>query len=287
MLGMEIGEEWAYRERPRSLGEPVHRVIIVRVRDSDGSIRIRRMDGDDSGLQEWVSHTTLLDRWAAIGPRLNDEQRLLAVREASAIADGAVEYEAALLVVKNCGLGRRLVLGRSRSETGVLRIDNPTSMAERLGLTPEELGDDPLAFRDRSGTLISPWQAARRLMPTIANVFCNEVMEAIHSEEAELRDEALYGMSYRRSWQDAREEPRFRLREREPVHALVRQWCGEETVARFDELIALRNEVLRLGHLLDRAIEALRKRGATTTAATIENDLGVPIAMLMDRERHT
>ena len=61
-------------------------------------------------------------------------------------------------------------------------------------------------------------------MPTIANVFCNEVMEAIHSEEAELRDEALYGMSYRRSWQ---EEPRFRLREREPVHALVRQLWGK------------------------------------------------------------
>ncbi|MBF8184925.1 hypothetical protein ITP53_04055 [Nonomuraea sp. K274] len=284
---MEVGEEWAYRERPRALGDPVHRVTIVKIRDSDDSIRIRRLDGDDAGLQEWVSYTSLLDRWAAIEPRLNDERRLLAVREVSTTAGGTVEYEAALLVVKNCGLGRRLILGRSRSETGVLRIDNPTSVAERLGLTPEELGDGSRAFHDRHGVLISPWQAAQRLIPTIASVFSEDVMEAIHREEAEFRDESLYGNSHRRSWEDARDERKVRLREREPVHAMVRQWCGQEAVERFDELIALRNEVVRLGQLLDRAVEALRKRGATATAATIESDLGVPIAMLMDRDRHT
>ncbi|GAA4049145.1 hypothetical protein [Nonomuraea soli] len=281
---MEIGEEWAYRERPRALADPVHRVTIVKIRDSDDSIRIRRLDGDDAGLQEWVSYTSLLDRWTDVEPRLNDERRLRVVREASSAAIDTVEYEAALLVVKDCGLGRRVILGRSKTETGVLRIDKPAGMADRLGLTVEELADDPLAFHDRRGALISPWRAARQLMPTIATTFSEGIIEAIHREEAELRSEILYSYPYRQSWEDAGEERKVRLREREPVHALVRQWCGQEAVERFDELIALRHEVVRLGKLLDRAVEALRKRGAAATAATIESDLGVPIAMLMDRD---
>ncbi|MGP3912983.1 hypothetical protein [Nonomuraea sp. 10N515B] len=203
LSGVEVGEEWAYRERPRSLGDPVHRVTIVKIRDSDDSIRIRRLDGDDAGLQEWVSYTSLLDRWTDIEPRLNDERRLLAVREASSAAGDTVEYNAALLIVKNCGLGRRVIFGRSKTETGVLRIDKPAGVADRLGLTVEELADDPLAFHDRHGTLISPWRAARQLMPTIATTFSEGIMEAIHREEAELRSENLYGYPYRPSWEDA------------------------------------------------------------------------------------
>ncbi|MFI6505684.1 hypothetical protein [Nonomuraea typhae] len=284
---MELGEEWAYRERPRALGDPVHRVKIVKLRDSDDSIRVCRLDGDDTGLQEWVSYTSLLDRWTDIEPRLNDESRLLAVRDVSSAAGGTVEYEAALLVIKDCGLGRRVILGRSKTETGVLRIDKPAGVADRVGLTCEELADDPLTFVDRYGVLVGPWRAARRLMPTIAATFSEEIIEAIHREEAELRTEALYGYSYRQSWEDAREERRVRLREREPVHAVVRQWCGRKAVERFDELLALRNEVERLGKLLDRAVEELRKRGAAATAATIESDLGVPIAKLMGEDRCT
>jgi hypothetical protein len=60
----------------------------------------------------------------------------------------------------------------------------------------------------------------------------------------------------------------------------------EGTVERFDELLALRAEVARLGKLIERAIDALRKRGASATAATIERDLGVSISMLIDRDRH-
>ncbi|NRQ34588.1 hypothetical protein HII36_22510 [Nonomuraea sp. NN258] len=140
---MEIGEEWAYRERPRALADPVHRVTIVKIRDNDDSIRIRRLDGDDAGLQEWVSYASLLDRWTDIEPRLNDERRLVAVREASSAAGDTIEYKAALLVVKVCGLGRRVILGRSKTETGVLRIDKPVGVADRLGLTVEELSGIP------------------------------------------------------------------------------------------------------------------------------------------------
>ena len=65
-----------------------------------------------------------------------------------------------------------------------------------------------------------------------------------------------------------------------PVFALVRSWCGAEAVDRFDELVALRAEVARLGELVERAVDALRKRGAAATAATLERGLGVPIATL-------
>jgi hypothetical protein len=41
---MEAGEIWAFRENPRALGEPVHRVEIVKSRHNNGMIRVRRLD---------------------------------------------------------------------------------------------------------------------------------------------------------------------------------------------------------------------------------------------------
>jgi hypothetical protein len=44
---MDTGEVWAYRERPRALGEPVHRVEIVKHGNRNVMIQVRRLDGDD------------------------------------------------------------------------------------------------------------------------------------------------------------------------------------------------------------------------------------------------
>ena len=57
------------------------------------------------------------------------------------------------------------------------------------------------------------------------------------------------------------------LREREPVFALVRKWCGHQAVERFDELVALRKEVRRLHELLERGAERLEAAGHPEQAA--------------------
>lgn len=62
--------------------------------------------------------------------------------------------------------------------------------------------------------------------------------------------------------------------------AWSREWCGEERADHYDELVARRAEVLRLGELVERAVRPLRDRGHGVMASTIERDLGVRISIL-------
>jgi hypothetical protein len=285
---MDAGEIWAYRERPRSLGEPVHRVEIVKIGHRDGMIRVRRLDGEDTGLQEWAHPSSLLCRWEEADRRLGDEQRMLAVREASAAAQGTAEYEAAVFVIGHCGLGRRVALGRSKAELGVMRINKATAVGNELGLDLGELArEHPAAFTDTRGVLVAPWPMAVAVARRAASTYAEALLPELEREERESRSRSLYGWEnpgYLRARGTSKEQPKP---ERTRVHEMVRDWCGAEPVERFDELLALRAEVVRLGGLIERAVTALRQRGASATAATIERDLGVPISTLMDTGRHT
>jgi hypothetical protein len=284
---MEAGEIWAFRENPRALGEPVHRVEIVKSRHNNGMIRVRRLDGEDAGLQEWAHPSSLLCTWDTAGLRTGDEQRVLAAREASADAQGSVEHEAAVFVIGHCGLGRRIILGRSKAELGVMRIDKAAKIGSELGLDLDELArEHPAAFTDRYGTLVAPWPMALAVAKKVASAYAEAILPELEREEAESRSQALYGYSsgYLRARVTRKEQPQP---DRPKTHELVRDWCGAEPVERFDELLALRAEVARLGGLIERAVAALRQRGASATAATIERDLGVPISTLMDTGRHT
>jgi hypothetical protein len=41
-----------------------------------------------------------------------------------------------------------------------------------------------------------------------------------------------------------------RLREQEPIFALIRRWCGQEAIDEFNQVLALREEVKRLRELV-------------------------------------
>ena len=277
---------WAYRERPRALDEPVHRVKIVARRRNGGAVRVVRLDGDNEGLPEWVSSGSLLCPWTVIDRRLDDERHVLAVREASSQAGGTVESEAAAFVLQHSGLGRRVIIGRSKADTGVLRIGNVAVAAEQLQLDLATLANDyPLAYTDRYGVLIGPWPMSLCVVKRAAEVFASAVLEAVHREEAGWRTGALYRSGYTSSLGARGRERQPDDKRGEQVRALVREWCGEAPVQRFDELLALRTEVARLGTLIERAIHGLRKHGASATAATIERDLGVPISTLIQQGR--
>jgi hypothetical protein len=284
---MDTGEVWAYRERPRALGEPVHRVEIVKGAHRGGMVRVRRLDGEDTGLQEWVNSSSLLCKWDEADRRLGDEQRVVAVREASATAQGTAEYEAAVFVIGHCGLGRRVALGRGKAELGVMRISKATAVGNELGLDVGDLArEHPAAFTDSHGVLVAPWPMAMAVARQAAGAYAGAILPELEREERESRSRALYGWEdpgYLRARGNGREQPEPG---RSRVHEMVREWCGAGPVERFDELLALRAEVVRLGGLIERAVTALRQRGASATAATIERDLGVPISTLMDAGRH-
>lgn len=87
----------------------------------------------------------------------------------------------------------------------------------------------------------------------------------VAKEEEELRQHAVHGEYFDHgqsfSGYIPGERCLERLREREPVFALVREWCGAAAIERFDELVALREEVRRLRELITREAERLDASG--------------------------
>lgn len=79
-----VGNRFAYRERVRAYGEPVRPVEITK----DGpprsnKARVRWLDGEYQGLEEWVPKIRLLAPWEEAEALLEDERRMLKAVEVS------------------------------------------------------------------------------------------------------------------------------------------------------------------------------------------------------------
>src|SRR5689334_19271044 len=107
---MEIGEHWAYRERPKELGGAVRQVEIVRVGGPgrSGWVHVRFLEGDATGLQEWVSSGSLVAPWADVDTFRRDDAAELALVEASRHVRGSTEFEAARMILGFVRLKNRL-----------------------------------------------------------------------------------------------------------------------------------------------------------------------------------
>jgi hypothetical protein len=64
------------------------------------------------------------------------------------------------------------------------------------------------------------------------------------------------------------------LRELEPIHALIRRWCGQEASEEFDQVLALREEVDRLRNLVQETAWWLKNNGHPVKAGVLRKELG-------------
>lgn len=153
-------------------------------------------------------------------------------------------------------------------------------MAEDLRIDVGALLTAELAFIDRHGNYMAPWAVALDLAHRICQTMPGLVLARIDGRERELRENASRGTRRRDRdglvWQIPPERYAQRLGEREPIFALVRQWCGVDH-ERFDELEALRKEVDRLAGLVEQAIKSLQEFGHTATARRLRDELGVRV----------
>jgi hypothetical protein len=107
--------------------------------------------------------------------------------------------------------------------------------------------------------------------------FPREVLGRIKKEEDELRQELISGnLVPPDSWVDSafhREYAEERLRELEPVHALIREWCGQEASEDFDRVLALREEVDRPRKLVQETALWLKHNGYPVKAGLLCKEL--------------
>jgi hypothetical protein len=244
MSAMQIGEHRVFRDRPKALGEPVHRVEVVRLDGPrrQGDVHVRFMAGEEAGLQEWVARGQLVAPWEDVELFLHDDRRRLAAVEESVDVRGTPEFDAARFVFDFVRPKNVLRLHTTKADAGVAEIFDLTKIATFIGIGPDELTAQPRCFVDRNGVLVCPWSATRALARRVADKLGEEVLGKALDQERRLRDHYEGEPSWRR---DDKE-----LRQFEGVANVLREWCTGEVVERFDELRALREEVIRLGGLV-------------------------------------
>jgi hypothetical protein len=275
---LRVGSGWAYRQHR---DDPIVRVRVLRIgKERPLRAKVRFVDDEFEGREDWVPRARLKAPWEGLGPWQAREERWEAVRHAAAPAYSSPEYWATDYVSSSVAdLGVEIGCGRNAT---VLSISDPNALANLLGLTTEELAEDPLAFDDDDddddGSLVAPWAIAERVARCVAPLRAGKLLAGIERTEAEARSRALHGYYYElgggkacyRTPEDCAE-----LDEHwQPGHDLVREWCGAEAVNRHDEVQGLRDEVLRLSEILERAIRELAWAGRASIAAKISRQLG-------------
>jgi hypothetical protein len=270
---MDPDEVWAYRARSVDDITPVKvlrfgitKPARVLVRFEDPSMRRR---------EEWVPPGRLKVPWADADAYRAREARWAAVRtlappqdspEASAARDvfeWLVDPEVAYL---------------DWQET-CLSIGDVDQLAQLCGLSGNDLTGDPVGFAE-DGQLVASWPLALKAAKGVAAIHPDRVLAEVDREEREYQRDVIYG---RRS-EDMYIEPELIQSLNEslyaPKRALLRQWCGDEAGARWDELVELRKEIRRVGEIAERAIVALRTAKQRAIADRLEYDLGQTVDML-------
>jgi hypothetical protein len=169
-------------------------------------------------------------------------------------------------------------------DAGILTIGDIDGVCAALGVEKTLFVDEPLTFVDDDGSLVAPWAVTDRLARHVAPLVADRILAEVERDETKHRRRALYGEHYTGFDGEARYmSPEVCAELDAPwklAHDVVRQWCGVDAVERFDELLALRDEVLRVGQIAERAIRALDAAGATEPAEELRRELGVPVETL-------
>ncbi|MED7950727.1 PE-PGRS family protein [Streptomyces sp. BE303] len=238
-------------------------------------VHIRFLEGEDAGLQDWVAPASLVSLWDDVAVFRSDDAAELALVEASRHVRKTAEFETARMVLGFVRPKSQVRLRTTTADAGLLELTALDATADRLGLDAVELRADPMVHETRTGLFLTGWPVTERIARRAAEVLAEEILP-----EVERRQEVLDQERAQPSWQSWNRRDDRKLQADDDMLRTVREWCGQERVERFDELLALRAEVERLGTVVERAVKALRDRGHGVIASTIERDLGVRISSL-------
>ncbi len=224
---------YAYRERAHTPGDPVRPVKLVKEGPPRSQkAKVRWLDGEYEGLEEWVPRVRLVAPWEETEALLEDERRMFAALEVSGDVHGTATYRAVETVFFAIPqeAGAEVWFGTKAIERNLLSVDDLGAVAARLGLDTEGLLAEPHSYVDRFGEYKAPFGVAVKIARHCCKRFSREVLRHLHAEEEELRRELVSGdldvsRSRRADNKAHRKRAEARLEELRPVFALVREWC--------------------------------------------------------------
>lgn len=285
---VEVGERWAYRAAPHH--GPVAEVEVLKLgTQRPVRVKIRFVAEEAEGRQEWVPPARLRAAWKDKDAWLASEERWSELtRDSPDDEDPAFR---AVIILFDEHLWEGVVsFGVNSRDRGLLYVDDVPALAELLDVPESFFRSDPRTFTDTDGSLTAPWPTTVEVARLLARTRADHLMTLVDKHERQARQDAIYGRYYpgRGKNPGTHISPEICAevdRSSQPAYDLLRQWCGADVVESFEELKALRDEVLRIGQLMEQAIGCLRQAGQAKAADRFERELGVPLETLRQAER--
>jgi hypothetical protein len=275
----ELGELWGYRARSR---DELACVKVLKVGTKrPPRIKIRFVDDQYEGREDWVPPTRLKVRWEDRARFFAAEQRWHAVEDASAQAVDTIEAKTCSLVFDHLK-AINYIDWRSADRSAVLWTEDLDAFEAETGLKREDLLSYPAAFSE-DGQIVAPWPALKVAAQALARVNAEQLLDLADQEDRDRPRRAIYGQHYPSRSGGVYIDPEICIetdREYAPQWEMLRTWCGAEIQERRNELAELRGEVARLSGLLEGAITELDKAGSQRAARRLEAELGVPLNLI-------
>lgn len=250
------GAHWAMR-RNRKLGEPASRVeLLMWVDKKPPRVKVKHLDGELAGLEEFVSPLHLQHPWKEWPASLRWERAELALIEAIDKEPlNAVAAKAAALVLT--ATGEDLFVDDWRGYTRYLDVSALERVAARAGWAPDRT---PWRFRPNFIRDDRAWLANEHLVALardFASTNPDPVLLYIDEQESEQRHEGMEGSTFSLKM----------LREDGPMMSIARDWAGGAARSQ------LAHDVRQLKALLYQALNELRRAGCTAEADKIQRRL--------------
>jgi len=223
-------------------------------------VKVRHVEGELTGLEEFVHATHLRCRWKDWSKVERDEREELAFYERMEDEDGieGVIAKAVSDVLVSSGEDLWVYDHTTYSRVYAHSVAGLERVADRAGVTDRPWRGRP-CFKNRDGDIYMP----NRMLLDVALAFAQAEPETVNlyldTEEQELLQEGYAtGKRYLHKW----------ALEKKPAWALARSWTIKEGAR--DHLL---EEMERLRSLLRQAVSELRDAGKDRVAARLERAL--------------
>jgi hypothetical protein len=270
----KVGEQWAYRDRPRTTGEPFRPVEVLQLGPPRSrKIRVRWLDGEYPGLDEWVSALRLVAPWEAADIVLRDEANQLSLERAQPKPLDDIQ----VLAVQQVWFGIEegpITFNAEKGRPIEAVVDDPARV-EGFPIEKDRLLSSDGAYVDTGGALHVGQDMAVELAVVYARRFADRVLQRATEDLERVRHSVVTGWYHPGAagwdpWPIDSTKAREWLEESEAVFEILRGWCGGDQAEAFDERQALRLEVARLRGLIADTCTWLRGAGHPQKAARLE-----------------
>lgn len=264
---LNLNSRWAYRARKGAELQEV-RVVKLGVKHPKRAY-IAFVDIEEEGEEMWAPIGRLKCRWEGVARFQEAEAKWAAIASASAHASD-VDAEVVELVF-GCLDRSNLLNYWAGNCAGVTAVSDPAAFQELHTIQWEEFVDR-LCFEDAGELVLSldaSMELARRLAmndPSKVQLELAKVLDEAQEEHFEL---VSLGRLGEKRWTISGSSTRPRIEDLTEAAAIIEGWLGVTTVQEWNEIQALRLEIVRLSSIISKASGVLHDRGLNRDAASI------------------